>query len=346
MHDMIDSIYSLSPLQQGLLFHSVAQPESTEYFIQTRVELKGDLNLQAFEAAWRDMLQRHSILRTAFVWEGLDTPLQLVQREVELPLQVEDWQHRDEAELEAMLEQDASEGFNLEMAPLMRLRLFRLEESRWQLLWSYHHLLLDGWSVGLLMSDWFNRYAYHCGAISGVSSVPSLPETTPFADYITWLDGLDEVQAEAFWREQLQGFTSSTPLPQLDTAFTPAPGLPYGEQTIDIQGEQWQALQNFCQQQGLTLNTLLQGAWGVLLGSLAGRQEALFGVTVSGRPDNPPGADEMVGLFINTLPLRLRWDETVSVADWLKQLHALNGDLRQYEHSPLVRLKGLSDVGG
>lgn len=341
MHNMIESIYSLSPLQQGLLFHSVAQPDSTEYFIQARMELKGKLDVQAFEAAWQDMLQRHSILRTAFVWDGLDSPLQLVQRDVELPLYIEDWQHRDETEIDAILEQDAAQGFDLEKAPLMRLRLFRLSQDRWHLLWSYHHLLLDGWSVGLLMSDWSNRYAYHCGL-----KVPTLPPKTPFADYIAWLDRQNEAQADAFWQEQLQGFSAPTPLPQLDTAFTPVVGLPYGEQTINIQGATWHAIQNLCQRYGLTINTLLQGAWGVLLGSLAGRQEALFGVTVSGRPDTLLSADDMIGLFINTLPLRLQWDETISVADWLQQLHVLNGELRQYEYSSLVRLKGLSDVAG
>ncbi len=341
MNDMIESLYSLSPLQQGLLFHSVAQPDSTEYFIQARLELSGHLNLQAFESAWQDMLQRHSILRTAFVWEGLDTPLQLVQRESELPLIVEDWQQRDKADLETMLEQDALTGFNLEQAPLMRLQLFQTGEQHWQLLWSYHHLLLDGWSVGLLMSDWLNRYSHHVGL-----TVSALPAPAPFAEYIAWLDRQDEVQAEAFWRSQLQGFTSPTPLPQLDGAFPSVTGLPYGEQTLDIQGKQSQSLQNFCQQQGVTLNTLLQGAWGILLGSLAGRQEALFGVTVSGRPDDVPSADTMVGLFINTLPLRLQWNEHISVGDWLTQLHTLNGDLHQYEYSPLVRLKSLSDIPG
>ncbi len=337
----IDSIYSLTPLQQGLLFHSVSQPHSTEYFIQTRVEFRGELNPSAFEAAWADMLERHSILRTAFAWKGLDTPLQIVQQQCPLPLCIEDWRQRDETALEAQLKKDVSEGFDLEQAPLMRLRLFRLEEQRWQLLWSYHHLLLDGWSVGQLMSDWLNRYCHHNG-----DAVAALPAPASFSNYIAWLDQQDEGRAEQFWRSQLQGVHLPTPLPQLDPALPPAEGLPYGEQTLDIDGDQWQALQRFCQQQGVTLNTLLQGGWGLLLGSLAGRREALFGVTVSGRPDNLPGAETMVGLFINTLPLRLQWDSDIRVGDWLNRLHTLNGDLRQYEYSPLVRLKALSDVPG
>lgn len=341
MHDMIDSIYSLSPLQQGLLFHSVSQPDATEYFIQAHLEFRGELNLRAFEAAWTDVLERHSILRTAFAWEGLDSPLQVVQRHAELPLTVEDWRDRDETELEAVLEQDAREGFNLEQAPLMRFRLFRLEDHRWQLLWSYHHLLLDGWSVGLLISDWLNRYGHH-----DCQPVPALSAPAPFSDYMAWLDKQDQEQMEAFWRSQLEGFTSPTPLPQLDPLPGPVEGLPYGEQTLDIRGQQWQALQPFCQHHGLTLNTLLQGAWGLLLGSLAGRREALFGVTVSGRPDTLADADAMVGLFINTLPLRLQWDADTTVADWLTRLHTLNGDLHHYEYSPLVRLKAQSDIPG
>ena len=207
----IESVYPLSPMQRGMLFHSLYAPESGVYCTQLSCVLEGDLNHSAFEQAWQGVVDTHPILRTAFVWEGLETPVQVVGKRVTLPIERADWREQTESEqqeqLSALLAADQQRGFQLTKAPLMRLTLVRLSEQRHQLIWNHHHLLLDGWCLPLLLKEVFALYE---GLRQGVAV--QLPPSRPYKDYIAWLQQQDLGQAESYWREKLKGFTAPTEL--------------------------------------------------------------------------------------------------------------------------------------
>ncbi|HJR08608.1 MAG TPA: non-ribosomal peptide synthase/polyketide synthase [Pyrinomonadaceae bacterium] len=342
----VEDLYPLSPLQQGLLFHSVYAPASGVYVEQLSCTLGGELNLDAFGRAWQQTIDRHPILRTAFVWEGLDEPVQVVRRSVRLPFAQEDWRALSAAEqqerLHAYLKDDLRQGFDLAKAPLMRIALLRLSEDSYQFVWSYHHLMLDGWCIPLVLREVF---AFYEASSRGESFAPERPR--PYRDYIAWLRRQDLHKAEAFWRQTLKGFHAPTPLPTVK-AFDATDGEvgheEYGEQEISLSADTTAALQTLARTHGLTLNTLVQGAWALLLGRYSGERDVVFGVTVAGRPAELAGVEAMVGLFINTLPLRVEVDGEQELLPWLKSLQEQQTELRQYEYSPLVQVQGWSDA--
>ena len=207
----IEDVYPLSPVQQGLFFHALESPGSGAYFMQVSCTLRGEIDDDAFDSAWRRVLERHTILRTAFVWEGLEAPLQVVRPRLELPLEVSDWSGLSTAEQKArlavLLRADRERGFELSRAPLLRVARIRRDATTHQLIWSYHHLLLDGWSVPLLLQEVF---AFYESAARGVAPEPEPPR--PFRGYIEWVGRQDLARAEAFWRRHMAGFTAPTPL--------------------------------------------------------------------------------------------------------------------------------------
>src|ERR1051325_2377816 len=207
----IEDIYQLSPMQQGMLFHSLYAPDSVMYFLQWTCELHGELRPAAFKRAWQMVQDRHSILRTSFHWANTDKPLQLVHKELALHMDQQDWRGlasvEQQARLETYLKNDRERRFDLTQAPLMRLSLIRVDEHLHYFVWSHHHLLLDGWSFPLLLREVFAFYrAISCDQRLELEPAP------PYRDYIGWLQQQDHVAAEAYWREYLRGFTTPTPL--------------------------------------------------------------------------------------------------------------------------------------
>src|SRR5215468_4924628 len=208
----IESIYELSPMQQGMLFHSLRSPQSGMYVEQLSCALRGPLDVPGFEQAWQQVVNRHSALRTSFYWKEMDKPLQVVQRVAQAPIDVQDWRGlpRDaqRQRVGELLDDDRRRGFELTQAPLMRLILLRTGEQEHQLIWSHHHLLLDGWCLSLLLGEVFASYqAFSQGRLV------SLPPARPFREYIAWLQRQDMSKAEQYWRRTLSGFTRPTPLP-------------------------------------------------------------------------------------------------------------------------------------
>lgn len=339
----IEDAYPLSPTQQGMLFHHLFAPASTAYFEQVSWSLHGELDVAALQRAWTGVIEAHPILRTAFAWEGLDEPLQLVQRRAEYSFEQHDWREvpsdQQPARLESYLEADRDRGFDL-VTPPLRFTLIRLTDETWQFIWSYHHILLDGWAIMLVLKDVFERYeAYRQGS----EFVPQ--PARPFKDYISWLSRQDLSQAEAYWRRTLAGFSAPTPL-----GVDKSPGgqiaqaEEFAQQEILLSPEATASLKTLARQNHLTMSTLILGAWGLLLSKYSGHDDVVFGTVGSGRPPEIEGVEEMVGLFINTLPARVQIEREMPVIEWLKQLQAQQAEARQYEYSPLVQVQGWSDV--
>ena len=340
----LEDIYQLSSMQQGMLFHSIYSPESGVYFEQSLFTIKGALDVSAFEQAWQQVVDRHSILRTAFLWQDLEQPQQVVLRRVQVPFAQQDWSRLSLSEQEQRasdyLVADRSRGFDLATAPLIRLALFQLAPDHYRFVFSRHHLVLDRWSRALLLKDCFAIYE---GLAQGRAASLSAPK--PFGDYIDWLANQDIAAAETFWKATLAGFTEPTGL-AVDRPIDPSvKGISgYGDLRTHLSKEDTEKLHSFARRHRLTLNTVAQGAWALLLKAYSGEDDVLFGVTVSGRPATLPGVESMVGLFINTLPLRVHTPARISLLSWLKDLQEQQATMLQYEFSSLVDIQGWSEV--
>jgi amino acid adenylation domain-containing protein len=340
----IEDIYPLSPMQQGMLFHSLYAPTSGMYVEQLSFELNGNLDVAAFKQAWQEVLNRHSVLRTAFVWENLEKPLQVVGRQVSLPWQQLDWRElssiEQQQQLEALLEAEQKRGFELSKAPLMNLTLIQLAENPYQFIWNHHHLLLDGWSLPLIFKEVITFYSAFCQG-----KELYLEKPRPYRDYIAWLQQQNVTEAEAFWRETLKGFTAPTAIfSHSPIANKQSPIPSYNEQQLKLSAEATLALQSLARKEQLTLNSIVQGVWALLLSRYSGEQDIVYGATVSGRPPTLAGAESMVGLFINTLPVRVWVDPHQFILPWLKQFQTQLVELRQYEYNPLIDIQGWSEV--
>src|SRR5690242_4757708 len=337
----VEAIYPLSPMQQGMLYHTVYAPESGAYMQLVTCGLKGELNVAAFERAWQEVINRHAVLRSAFLWRELDEPLQIVGRTVRVPLRVIDWQSlsasEQQIEIEKLLAAERTRGFNLAQAPLMRLFLLRLSPDIFRFIWNRHHILFDGWSVPLVLQEVFAFYEAACRG-----ERLKLDQPRPFRDYIAWLKQQDMSRAEAYWRKELAGFSTPTRL-SIERAGKTVEKQ-HAEQDVRLSVDQSERVQRFAREQQVTVNTVVQAAWALLLSRYSGEADVLFGATVSGRPAELPGVEQMVGLFINSLPVRVRVSGEAQVGPWLRELQARAIELRQYEYSSLVDVHGWSEV--
>jgi amino acid adenylation domain-containing protein/non-ribosomal peptide synthase protein (TIGR01720 family) len=339
----IEDIYYLSPLQQGLLFHSLYAPNSRMYFQQKIFTLQGKLHIQAFQQAWQQVVNRHPSLRTIFIWEGLAEPLQIVLQQAEIPWQMQNWcqvsAKEQEQLLQAYLHADLQQGFSLNHTPPMRLALIQTATDTHQLVWSHHHLILDGWCNSIILKEVFSFYEALCeGANLYLSNSP------PYRDYIAWLQKQDWREAETFWRQALGGLCAPTQLGVHASGSLPESDRGYTQEQIYLSTEVTSTLQSFARQHHLTLNTLIQGAWALLLSRYSGEEDVVFGITVSGRPAELPGVEAIVGLLINTLPMRVQVSPHVSLISWLQQLQQQQAQMLQYQHSSLVQIQEWSEI--
>jgi acyl carrier protein len=328
----IEDIFPLSPQQQGMLIGTLCCPESGIYVEQFSCTLHGDTDVTAFQRAWQRVIDRHSILRTAFVWRNQDEPLQVVFRRKEVPFDLQDWRGLSSSEqqgrLDAYLEADRRRGVELSRAPLLRLALLRTGERIHQFVLTCHHILIDGWSKDVLLKEVFSSYQ----AFSRGQDL-ELEPSRPYRDYIAWLRQQDPSQAETFWRKTLQGFRKPTPLGRnADSDDFSSEKERYGSREACLPATATAALQSLARQHHLTLNTLMQGVWTLLLSRYSGEEDIVFGITAAGRPPTLEGVDSIIGLFINTLPLRVKVSSEASFWVWAKDIQANNLELLQYEY--------------
>jgi non-ribosomal peptide synthase protein (TIGR01720 family) len=339
----VEDIYPLSPLQEGLLFRILQGPQTDDYFLHLSCRIEGKLDTDAFARAWREVVARHAILRTAFLWRDLAEPLQVVKREVELPWEEADWRALSDmdqpARLDEYLRDNRAHGFDLTQPPPLRLALFRLAEETHQLIWSSHHIALDGWSYPILIKE-----VLTCYDALARGEEPHLAPARPYRDYVKWLHRQDLGAAEKFWRETLRGFDAPTSLGDEGAPTQPAPDETRAAERMTLSDKATGALRVFARRHGLTLNTLVQGAWALCLSGASGRDDVLFGFVVAGRTAELSGAETMVGLLINTLPLRVRLAGGESLVPWLKDVQGRQSEAQQYDYSPLVEVQRWSEV--
>src|SRR5882724_10168017 len=335
--DTVADVYRLSPVQEGMLFHSLHGEGQGTYLQQFAYAVEGELDAAAFVHAFQATVDRHPALRTAFLWERAGRPLQVVARRALLAVVTERWERGSEAAerraLTGLLGRDRERGLDLGKPPLSRLTLVEAGDTVRYLLWTYHHAILDGWSMALVLGEVFARYRAPQGG------APFDQPPRPFCDYVAWLERQDLAAAESYWRRTLAGLDGMPTLPPGD----PAAGSEGDDRrTLVLPAATAAALAARAQRSGLTLNTLAQGAWALLLGRASDLDEVVFGTVVSGRPAELDGVEAMVGMFINTLPVRVRLAGAQPLGEWLRELQAAQLTMRRFEYSPLSQVHAWS----
>ena len=333
--------YTLSPMQQGMLFHSIYAPNAGFYIQQILCTLRERVDAPLLRRAWQQVVERHEVLRTSFRWEGIPEPLQEVHPAVEFEFEHRDWVSLDpesqQQRLDEYLRTDRLREFDLRKTPLLRIGLFQLTDC-WQMLWTFHHCLLDGRSHFLVLEEVFEIYY---GALRGEQV--KLQDVRPYSDYISWLQQNEHPDGESFWRQRLSGFTAPTSLPA-PAKVAPTSGERYQFREIRISESLTAELKSLADQNDVTLNNLVQGSWALLLSRYSDEEDVVFGTTRACRHSTIQGADSMVGLLINTVPFRVRVDSQISLVEWLKELRSEHVSLRPYERTSLMKIQQWSDV--
>ncbi|WP_079165662.1 non-ribosomal peptide synthetase [Streptomyces sp. NRRL S-31] len=341
----VADIYPLTPMQAGMLFHSLLDTGGRTYVNQVQLVLTGVTDPHALAEAWQRTADANPVLRTHLVWQETAEPLQVVRHRATVPVTHHDWSGRPAGsgadELDRLLAADRDAGIDLGAAPLMRLTLIRLAPDRVRLVWTFHHVLLDGWSAAQVFDEVCERYA---ALTSG--RPPRTTERRPFADYLRWLSGRDRGDAERYWRTTLAGFQAPTELPRDRRPAEAHRASSSGSVRMTLGPDVSARLRETAQRAGLTLNTVLQGAWGLLLSRYGGGDDVVFGTTVSGRPAELPGVTSMVGLFINTLPTRVRVDGRRPLPDWLRELQDAQAEARRHDFVSLAQVQSWSELPG
>ncbi|HVW83946.1 MAG TPA: amino acid adenylation domain-containing protein, partial [Bryobacteraceae bacterium] len=343
MPNHVADAFPLSPMQQGMLFNYLREPHSGIDIEQLVVHLPEAVDIRRLQAAWEWLADRHEMLRARFVWEDATQPRQEIVARVSIPFLFDDARALSEPEqrerLAAFLDADRRRGFELNAAPLFRLSLFEWSETSFTLVWTFHHALLDGRSYPALL-----REVFEAGEELASGPIAPRPEPPSFRRYIDWLGRQDFTASEAFWKEYLKGFSAPTPLvvdkQTASDAETPGRGEAWHTLASALTGQ----LHCLARAEGLTVNSIVMGAWAVLLHRYSGEEEIVFGATRACRKSTVPDADQTIGIFINTVPVHVRLQPDDSIVSVLRNVRRMWLEMRPHEHLPLARIKAVSQV--
>ncbi|MDQ0045975.1 amino acid adenylation domain-containing protein/non-ribosomal peptide synthase protein (TIGR01720 family) [Paenibacillus polymyxa] len=333
----IENVYELTPMQKGMYFHSLYDPNSEAYFEQVTFDVRGSLDAGAFVASLEALVQRHAIFKTNFYNGWRNVPLQVVYRNKEVDFIYEDLRGDNDsmkaALIETRMKEDKLRGFNLSQDALLRMTVIRVEEKKYQFIWSFHHILMDGWCIPLFFKELLDQYY-----ASLQQREPVLAVVTPYSDYIEWLQKQDQQEASNYWSDYLAGYDGQTILPQAKAPRNDK-GIVAEHLLCNFGKELTQQMQQVASLNQVTVNTLIQTAWGVLLQKYNNSEDVVFGSVVSGRPTEIPGIENMMGLFINTIPVRIRCGAEEPLADVMKRNQEAFIASRPYETYPLYEVQ-------
>ncbi|MGW9419787.1 amino acid adenylation domain-containing protein [Streptomyces koyangensis] len=341
----VEDVYPLTPMQSGMVLHTLLDTDRGLYLEQNHIELAGVARPELLATAWQRIVDRTPVLRTAIVRQGVPEPLQVVRRQARIDVTTLDWRERDEAgrreATAAYLTADRARGLDLATAPLSRVAVALLGDDRVQLFWTFHHALLDGWSAMRLLAEVLAEYATLAG---GGERAPRTPR--PYREFVAWLLGQDHTEAERYWRRALAGWTAPTPLP-CDHPRPPGhTSASSARAELRVRDAEATALHTAARRAGVTMNTLVQGVWALLLSRWSGQDQVCFGATAAGRPAELDGVMDMIGLFINTLPVRVDADAGAPFDAWLRALQEQQAEARRHEHAPLHQLRRWAGMRG
>ncbi|MFI6442942.1 amino acid adenylation domain-containing protein [Streptomyces sp. NPDC050759] len=337
----IQQIHALTALQQGILFHGLLDDHEPLYVAQYKWTVRGPLDLDAFEEAWRLVIQRHDTLRTSFEWEGIDQPAQVVWRDIDFALDRREVSELSGPEqrhaIDSYLKEDLDRGYQLSVPPLYRVAVFRLDDETSEVVWSFHHLLFDGWSMQTVFADLAEFYA---ALTSGRTA--NLPEPAQYRKYLEWLDKTDLTGAEDYWRETLSGYEPSL-------LSGSSEGIRYqtdGSRHLSLPAETLERIRGFAAKQRVTVNTVVSAAWGLLISRYCGTDDIVFGLSAAERPAELEDADRIVGVMLNSVPARIRIRPGQTIGDWLREIQADQVRAREYGRAPLTDIHAWAGLPG
>ncbi|MGD0283905.1 MAG: amino acid adenylation domain-containing protein, partial [Dissulfurispiraceae bacterium] len=333
----IKNIYGLSPLQEGMLFHQLFEADSQAYFQQMSYRISGRLDVPVFEKSWNELLRRHDSLRTVFVHKNVPEPLQVVLKERTVDFRFEDRPGLAPAERDAFIEDykqtDRKRPFILSSDVLMRVSVLGFGDDSFEVVWSFPHIIMDGWCMHIVQEELFEIYrAFKTGI------APVLPEATPYSAFIKWLGKRERESSKKYWKEYLADYQH---LARLPGKRPPARDKKYDLNNVwvEIERERTGRLVELASRNRVTLNTVVQCLWGIMLAKYNNTDDTVFGMTVSGRPHEIAGIERMVGLFINTLPVRIRTGGMRTFRELLMEVHAASIQGRSHHYYPLTEIQ-------
>lgn len=337
----IESIYILTPMQEGLLYHSLQ--DSKQYLDQYCCKLSGNVNANNLIKAWEAVFSENAILRTAFVWENVRDFLQVILKNSRVDFPLYDWSSISEEEiqhkLQLFLSRELEKGFELDKAPLTRLALIKISENEYYFVWTIHHLIVDGMSLPQLLGQVYENYKRLC------NNEQTLPhKTLPFKAYVDWIKRQERSQAVNYWREYLEGFYEPTQLVKQN----PSLSVKEAEQKsclMPIEQSLVNKLQNMAKKYGLSVFQLYNLAYAIMLSRISGRKDVIYGMIVSGRPLDLQGANETIGIFINTVPMRMKFKEDLELLSCLRITSSDQVKRNRFEYLPLTDIIALSEPG-
>jgi len=339
----IEDILELTPMQQGMLFHTLYNEGSDAYIEQFILDLEGDINEEIFRKSWEYVISRHQALRSSFRWKGIPKPVQIVEKEVTVEWTNEDWSKNSDEIFEDKFIQlrlkDRQNLFDMEKAPLTRFILIKSAPSSFRLLWTFHHILMDGWSYPVLIGEVLRAYTSITGGVT-----PAFENPVPYKSYISWLNKQDKISAEAFWRKELSGFSAPAHIKGHAASKDETESIGSQEGIKFFSEEFTTRLIEFARKNQVTLSTLIQAAWALVISSYSGEKDIIYGGTVSGRPSDLPNVERIVGLFINTLPVRIRIDTNENISSWLKSIQSKYVEREQFSYSSLADIQQWSEL--
>ncbi|WP_353961229.1 non-ribosomal peptide synthase/polyketide synthase [Paenibacillus sp. S-12] len=337
----LENVYTLTPLQKGMLFHSLLDADSEAYFEQVTFDLNGSLNVEAFTQGLDTLVQRNEALRTNFITGWRDEPIQVVFRERKCEVYFEDIRSASDEDPEKTIADfvsaDKANKFDLAQGSLMRVTVLRTGDESYHVIWSHHHILMDGWCMSFMIKEVFDTYF----AFQEKRTL-ELPPVTSYSRYIEWLEAQDAAKASRYWSEYLAGYDQQTKLPQEKTQLKQG-AFEAAEIDVELSKELTGQIERVARQQQVTLNTFMQTVWGLVLQVYNNSEDVVFGSVVSGRPAEIPGIESMIGLFINTIPVRIQGKAEETVADILRKTQDQALASGAYETFPLFEIQSLSE---
>lgn len=341
----ISAIYRLSGLQEGMLFHGLYDTQAGAYIHQVSCDLAG-LDEDIFHRSFEYVLNNHSILRTGFNYDELKIPIQYVYGSVKLPVDIQDYRglpaHQQEQLVKEYEESDRQKGFDFTKAPLTRVALLRLTDTRYKMLWTWHHILIDGWSTPTLMVELLNTYD-----LLAAGKQPPAVEVDQYEDYIRFIERRNKDDEEAFWRDYLKDMSTGCLLPFIGSAMDRTKGIgAYRDEVLLLDAVLTSKVENFAHRNRVTLNTVMQGVWAYLLYRYTGNEQVTYGFTVSGRPNELSGVERKVGMYVNTLPLATTIQKGQGIVEWLQAMQQRQLSSLEYQYTALSNIRKWTGVRG
>ncbi len=339
----IKDIYPLSPMQHGILFHTLADESLGMYFEQIAITLSGQIDLDLFQKSFNAVIKEYDVLRTMFIYKNVKKPVQLVLKDRKTDIRFEDISTKAGLEkteyIEKFKKQDMEKGFDLSRDILIRMSIIKTDERSCEIIVSFHHIIMDGWSLGVIIKDILANYE-----LLKDKKELKIIDAKPYSDFIKWIENQEIEEGFSYWKKHLEGYEQKAEIPYSLKRKIEDHSYTLGETAFTLSEDLTNRLTVLAKQKGTTVNTLFQIAWGMLLHIYNYTEDVVFGLVVSGRPSEIEGIETMVGLFINTIPVRMKFEHSCTLNEIIEQIRDNLFESTKYDYLPLAKIQANTEL--